>query len=1242
MDLTEAAVRRVLAWPPAGIFCRWMERGYVAMISLIWRVRPEILFDTDYYLRTYPDVVTCGMMPLFHYLRYGDLEGRKPNPLFDTRYYLARYPDVKRRRLNPLIHYLRFGAAEGRQPHPDFDGAFYLRENSDVATSGHNPLAHFLEFGGEEARSPHPDFDGEFYLFANPDVAAVGMNPVVHFRRHGAAEGRRVCKSTLARLGPPDRLLPAPASVERVVPGHPVDVIIPVYRGLEETRDCITSVLTSRCDTPFRTLVVNDHSPEPELAAHLRSLAAADKIVLIENPRNLGFVQSVNAGMSASESDVVLLNSDTLVFPGWLDRLAACAYSDSRTGTVSPFSNNATICSYPNFCEDNVMAPSDDLASLDAAFDRVNRARWVEVPTTVGFSMYIRRDCLRETGLFDAAAFGLGYGEENDFCMRSAAKGWRHKLACDVFVYHAGSVSFGEASARQLAAMRILLGRHPEYTGLVQRHVEADPAKPYRFAVTAQRIRESGRQVFLSVVHALGGGVAQHVRELLALTSDQILWLTLKPFHGRAVVECADPAYRFSLEMDPVGDYLHVVTLLRACGLERMHIHHVMGHELDLLGLAHDLEVPFDFTVHDYYSICPQVNLSDTAGHYCGEPSSADCDECLSQRPPANGLRDISSWRARNAWVFMRSARVIAPSEDVATRIARYYPQARLVAAEHPETGASCAVNPRALGEGEALRIAVLGTMAIHKGFELLRDCSAMARRLGLPLEFTLVGAVEPGLPHGELAFAETGPYDGSELPALLERVAPHVVWFPARWPETFSYTLSTCLHLGLPLAAHDIGAFPERVGGRPWTWIAPREFTAANWNDLFVRIRQEHFLSGTSPAPPDPRTRAGRDFYPEGYLSRVTRPTQSAPRPRLRKSSPPLLVAAAVASGSNGEIQACGYVRIIQPLTHPSLTDAVRLVLTRPEDLVAANADVALVQRTQVEDVELADRIVQSARKSGTRLVYEIDDDLFAMTPLHPEHAKYASATKGARMIAAAADAVIVSTPTLRHKLLQYNPRVLLQSNYIDERLWITAPRPTPPSDCVRIVYVGTSSHQPDLAFLGRVVRELPPEIRRRIQIDVVGVAENGGTDWFNTVPIPAECAASYPRFVRWIIRENRWHWGVAPLLDTEFNRSKSALKVLEYAALGLPSICSDISAYREQVAHDQTGLLVANDLQAWRNALIRAATDLELWTQIRGNCDLVARDHSIGANAAAILSVWEAIQANDPEEFASRAPGK
>ncbi|MGB5097264.1 MAG: glycosyltransferase [Porticoccaceae bacterium] len=270
-----------------------------------------------------------------------------------------------------------------------------------------------------------------------------------------------------------------------------IDIVVPVYRDLEVTRRCLESVLASRCVADFELIVVDDASPEPALSAWLDEVAAAGRITLHRNPENLGFVATVNRAMALHPvRDAVLLNSDTEVAGNWLDRLLACAATDPRIATVTPFSNNGSICSYPNMLEANSLPAGWPLAELDALFATVNTGQCLDLPTGVGFCMYVRRACWTDLDGFDLDRFSRGYGEETDFCMRAAKAGWRNVLCADVFVFHEGSVSFGtEREALMAEGAAVMAERHPEYDGLVMDFLRADPAHPWRDNVTRARGR---------------------------------------------------------------------------------------------------------------------------------------------------------------------------------------------------------------------------------------------------------------------------------------------------------------------------------------------------------------------------------------------------------------------------------------------------------------------------------------------------------------------------------------------------------------------------------------------------------------------------------------------------------------------------------------------------------------------------------------------------------------------------------
>jgi GT2 family glycosyltransferase len=269
-----------------------------------------------------------------------------------------------------------------------------------------------------------------------------------------------------------------------------IDVIIPVYKGLQSTRRCVDSVLGCPQSAAFEVVAIDDASPDPEISRYLSELAGQGRITLARNESNLGFVQSVNRGMALhAERDVVLLNSDTEVANDWLDRLRHGAYGQPDVGTVTPFSNNATICSYPFEGWAGGVPGTLGLAALDRLFAATNAGRTVDLPTAVGFCMYIRRECLQAVGLFDAQRFGRGYGEENEFCLRAAAAGWKSVLAGDVFVFHEGAVSFSdERAALTLSAGKALVDVHPDYVPRVRAFITLDPPGALRAAVDSARV----------------------------------------------------------------------------------------------------------------------------------------------------------------------------------------------------------------------------------------------------------------------------------------------------------------------------------------------------------------------------------------------------------------------------------------------------------------------------------------------------------------------------------------------------------------------------------------------------------------------------------------------------------------------------------------------------------------------------------------------------------------------------------
>ena len=222
-----------------------------------------------------------------------------------------------------------------------------------------------------------------------------------------------------------------------------IDLIIPVYSGESAVRRCLDSVFRSDIAERVEVIVIDDASPEPAISAFLRELASKQRLTLIHHAANLGFVSSVNEAASLHpERDFVVLNADTEVHGDWLQRLELHAADNPEAATITPFSNNATIASYPVLARDNELPSGLSTGKLHSLFAAANDGKTIYAPTAVGFCMWVRRKAWQQAGGFDTI-FGRGYGEEVDFCCKVAKLGWCHLIAADVFVFHEGGVAFG-------------------------------------------------------------------------------------------------------------------------------------------------------------------------------------------------------------------------------------------------------------------------------------------------------------------------------------------------------------------------------------------------------------------------------------------------------------------------------------------------------------------------------------------------------------------------------------------------------------------------------------------------------------------------------------------------------------------------------------------------------------------------------------------------------------------------------
>ncbi len=246
---------------------------------------------------------------------------------------------------------------------------------------------------------------------------------------------------------------------------HEIAIVVPVYNAPDAVAVCLDSVL-AQTRGAARLIIIDDASPDTAIAPLLARYRDCRGVTVLSNERNLGFTATANRGIEAAgRADVVLLNADTEVAAHWLAGLRRAAWAAADTASATAVSDNAGAFSVPELEHENPFPHQWTFAQAALAVRQQAGSAYPRLPTGNGFCLYLKRAALDAVGVLDARAFAQGYGEENDWCQRAEAAGWRHVIAGDVLVRHARSQSFGEARRRTLgnAGMAVLRERWPNY-----------------------------------------------------------------------------------------------------------------------------------------------------------------------------------------------------------------------------------------------------------------------------------------------------------------------------------------------------------------------------------------------------------------------------------------------------------------------------------------------------------------------------------------------------------------------------------------------------------------------------------------------------------------------------------------------------------------------------------------------------------------------------------------------------------
>lgn len=621
-----------------------------------------------------------------------------------------------------------------------------------------------------------------------------------------------------------------------------VDIIVPIYNAYEYTKECIKSVLKNTDLQKNNLILINDKSPDEKILPMLKKYQEENKeqnIIVLDNEENLGFVKTVNKGMKYSENDVILLNSDTEVTSNWIEKMKECAYSSKYIATVTPFTNNGTIFSIPNFGVDNELPQNMTLDEFAELVEQCSEKRYPEVTTGNGYCMYIKRDVLNEIGFFDDITFEKGFGEENDFCYRALDYGYINVLCDNTFIYHKGTQSFKVENMTQARAelvkshMKKLTEKYPIYVQKTNQFIANNPFKEIQENININiAIYKKKRILFLvnewQEDMEMTGGTSLHLKDIITKAKEDFACFVLAPNRFDLSVfdvyvyinNISRKLYSIKVNIIDYGQIIYedksykemLEKLFKAYKFDIVHVHHLLFQSFDIIDVAKKYNSYNIISLHDLYMICPSINMV-YQEKYCEINPKKDCQKCLNQRYGINN-NIINNWR-RNCYELLKQFdKVIVPSNNTKKIFSDLYKDIQIDVIEHGTNIMKIENTNRK--RNTKIKVAFVGVMVPHKGSKILKEMIQKNENM----EIHLFGKTEEAyLLRKHNNYYYHGEYKREELPKLLANNNIDIVCIFSTVPETYSYTLTEAFMAEIPVISFDIGAVGERIKKEKLGW---------------------------------------------------------------------------------------------------------------------------------------------------------------------------------------------------------------------------------------------------------------------------------------------------------------------------------------------------------------------------------------------------------------------------------------